>query len=62
MKLDSRRDKIMRSNSFDSQEMREIGRKKAAESRGFLILWMGIIKDVIQMAGKECKVQERLNM
>ena len=52
----------MRSNSFDSHEMREIGRKKAAESRGFLILSMGFIKDVIQMAGKECKVQERLNM
>ena len=31
----SRRDRMMRSNSFDTQEMREIGRKEAGESRGF---------------------------
>ena len=49
MELDSRkksrRDRMMRSNSFDTQEMREIGRKEAGESRGFPILWMGIKED-----------------
>ena len=66
MELDSRkksrRDRMMRSNSFDMQEVREIGRKEAGESRGFPILCMGIIKDVFQMEGKKCKVQERLKM
>ena len=52
----------MRSKSFDTQEVREIGRKEARESRGFPILWMGIIEDVFQMEGKECKDQERLKM
>ena len=37
MELDSRkksrRDRIMRSNSFDTQEVREIGRKKAGVER-----------------------------
>ena len=42
----SRRDRMMRSNSFDTQEVREIDRKDAGESRGFPILWMGIIEDV----------------
>ena len=64
MELDSkkkcRRDRMMRSNSFDTLEVREIGRKEAGESRGFPILWMGIIEDVFQMEGKECEVQERL--
>ena len=58
----SRRNRMMRSNSFDTQEVREIGRKEAGESRGFPILWMGIIEDVFQMEGKECKIQERLKM
>ena len=66
MKLDSsknsRRDRKMRSNSFDTQEVREIGRKEAGESRGFPILCMGIMEDVFQMEGKECKEQERLKM
>ena len=57
-----RRDRMMRSNSFDTQEVREIGRKEAGESRGFPILWMGIIEDVFQMEGKECENQERLKM
>ena len=39
MELDSRkksrRDRMMRSKSFDTQELREIGRKEAGESRGF---------------------------
>ena len=66
MELDSRkknrRDRMMRSNSFEMQEVREIGRKEAGESRGFPILWMGIIEDVFQMEGKECKDQKRLKM
>ena len=32
----SRRDRMMRSKSFETQEVREIGREKAEESRGFL--------------------------
>ena len=60
MELDS--DRIMRSNSFDTQEVREIGRKETRESRGFPIMWMGIIEDVFQMEGKERKDQERLKM
>ena len=66
MKLDSRkksrRDRTMRSKSFDTQEVREIGRKEAGESRGFPILCMGIMEDVFQMEGKECKDQEILKM
>ena len=42
MELDSRkksrRDRMMRSNSFDTQKVRDIGRKEAGELRGFLIL------------------------
>ena len=52
----------MRSKSFEMQEVREIGRKEARESRGFPILCMGIIEDVFQMKGKECKDRERLKM
>ena len=52
----------MRSNSFDTQEVREIGRKEAGESRGFPILRMGIMEDVFQMEGKEYEDQERLKM
>ena len=48
MELDSRkksrRDRMMPSNTFEMQEVREIGRKKAGESKGFPILWMGIIR------------------
>ena len=58
----SRRDRMMRSKSFERQKVREIGRKETGESRGFPILWMGIIKDVFQMEGKQCKNQERLKM
>ena len=56
-KKKSRRDKMMRSKSFDTQEVREIDRKEAGESRGFPILWMGIIEDVFQMEGKKCEDQ-----
>ena len=66
MELDSRkksrRDKIMRSNSFDTQEVREIGRNEAGESRGFPILCMEIMEHAFQMEGKECDDQERLNV
>ena len=66
MELDSRkkrrRDRMMRLNSFDTQEVREIGRKEAGEPRGFPILCMGIMEDVFQMEGKECEDQERLKM
>ena len=66
MKLDSRkksrRDRMMRSNSFDTQEVKKIGLKEAGESRGFPILCMGIIEDVFQMEGKECENQERLKI
>ena len=58
----SRWDRMMRSNSFDTQEVREIGRKEAGESRGFPILCMGIMKDVFQMEGKKCEDQGRLKM
>ena len=66
MELDSRkkskRDRMMRSKSSETQEVREIGWKEAGESRGFPILCMGIIEDVFQMEGKECEDQERLKM
>ena len=53
---------MVRSKSFDTLEVREIGRKEAGESRGFLILWIGIMEDVFQIEGKECKDQERLKI
>ena len=66
MELDSRkksrRDSLLRSKSFDMQELIEIGRKEAGESRGFPILWMGILEDVFQMEEKECKDEEKLKM
>ena len=62
MELDSRkksrRDRMMRSKSFDTQEVRETDRKEAGESRGFPILWTGILEDVFQMEGKKCRDQE----
>ena len=57
-KKKSRRDRTMRSNSFETLEVREIGRKEAGESRGFPILFMGIIEDVFQMEKKKHKVQD----
>ena len=53
---------MIRSKSFDTQDVREIGRKEAGESRGFPILCMGIMEDVFQMKGKKSKVHERLKM
>ena len=46
---------MMRSTSFETQEVRKIGQTEAVESTGFPILWMGIIEDVFQMEGKECE-------
>ena len=66
MELDSRkksrRNRMMRSKSFDTQGVREIGRKEAGESRGLPILWMGTIEDFFQIEGKKCKDQERLKI
>ena len=66
MELDSRkkrrRDSIMRSKSFETQEVKEIGRKEAGESRSFPILCIKIMEDVFQMEGKECEDQKRLKM
>ena len=50
----SRRDSMMRSKSFVTQEVREIDRKVAGESRSFPILRMGIIEDVFKVEGKKC--------
>ena len=58
----SRQDSVMRLNSYNTEEVRETDRKKAGESISFPVLWMGIMEDVFQMEGKECKVQERLKM
>ena len=59
MGLDSRkkskRNKKMRSESFNTYEVIEIGRKEAGESRGFPILCMGIIENVFQMKEKNAK-------
>ena len=60
MKLDSREknkpDRMIRSKSFETLKVREIGRKEAEESRGSPILWMEIMEDVFQMEGKKVKV------
>ena len=66
MELDSgkksRRDRMMHSKSFEMREVRDMGRKEAGESRGFPILWMGLIEDSFQMERKECEDHERLKM
>ena len=51
----SRRDRMMRSKSFETQKVREIGQKEAGESRGFPILCRGIIEDVLQVEAKTSK-------
>ena len=66
MELDSRnksrRDRMMRLKSFDTQYLREIGRKEAGGSRSFSILLMGIMEAVFQMEEKECEIQEKLKI
>ena len=59
-KFDVAKTYLIRSKSFDTQEVREIGLKEAGESRGFPILCMGIMEDVFQIEGKECEDQDRL--
>ena len=65
MKVDSkkksRHNRMMCSKSFETQEMREIGRKETGESTGFSILWTGM-KDVFQIEGKKCKDHDRRKM
>ena len=62
MKLDStkksRQNRMMRSNSFDTQEVREIGRKEAGESKGIPILWMGMMEDVFWMEERNAKTRK----
>ena len=53
---------MLRLKSFETQEVREIGRKEAGKSRSFHILWMEIMEDVFQMEKKEGRKQERLKM
>ena len=64
MEFDSRkkttRDRMMRSKRFGTQEVREIDRMEAGKSGGFLILWMRIMEDVLQMERKKCKVQKNV--
>ena len=66
MELDSRnksrRNRMMRTKSFETQEVKEIGRKEAGESRGIPVLWIGITEDIFQMEEKECKSYKRLKM
>ena len=51
----------MRSN-FEPQEMKEMYRRKAGESRGFIILKDGIIDEDFQVEGKKFKDHEKLKM
>ena len=70
MELDSRkkdrRDGMMRSKSFNTQEVIGIGQKEAGKPIDFPILWIELKENVQErkrkMEGKECKVQERLKM
>ena len=64
MELDSRkkstRDGMMRSKNFETQKVRDRPEGNRRVERLFHL--MGIIKDVFQMEGKECKDLERLKM
>ena len=66
MKSDSRkkrrRDRMMHSNSFDTQEVKEIGRKEAGEWRSVSHLVNENNGRCLWMQIKECQVQERLKM
>ena len=61
-KKKSRRNRMMRSIIFETQEVREQGRKEAGEWKGFPILWRGIIEVVFQRKAKEINDQERLKI
>ena len=62
MELDSRkksrRDRMMRSKSFETQKVREIGRKEAEELTGFPTSYMGIIEDIFQMKKRNAKTRK----
>ena len=45
---------MMRSNSFDTQEVRDIGQKGSRRVKRLFILWMGITEHVVQVERKEC--------
>ena len=52
---ESRRDRMMRSNSFETQKVRQIGRKEARKYRGFLIFLRRCFSDgrkIMQRPGK----------
>ena len=51
---------MMRSKSFDTQEVREISRKEVEEPRSFPFLWLGKMENVFQTEGKENKDHKRL--
>ena len=51
----------MRSNNFEMQEVREMGRNEAGESVGLPVLWIGMIDDAFHMEGKVCDDQDKLN-
>ena len=49
-------DRMLRSKSFDTQEFRKFGQKEAVESKGFSILWMGIIEGVTSSLNRDPSV------
>ena len=57
-KKKSRQDRMTCSKTFETQEVREIGEKEAGESRGFPILWMGIIEEVFQTEKRSVKTRK----
>ena len=63
MELDSRkksrRDRMMRSKSFETQEVRE---RPEGSRRVERLSHLEIMEDVFLMEGKDCKDQERLKM
>ena len=66
MELDSRknrrRERTVRSKSFETQEVKEIGQNEDGELTGFLVLWTGMIMEVFQMVREKLVVQERLKI
>ena len=49
---------MLRSSSFETQKVGEIGRKEANESRGFTIWWMGIAHDNFQREEKNINTRK----
>ena len=54
----SRRDRRILPNSFQKQEVKNIGRKRADEPRDFSILWMEIISEDFQMGERNSKTRK----